>query len=271
MKKRMFRVLAVVFLAVLIFSIYELWLIQNDGEREAALQSQLMAYKPSPTPPASPVPLASPTPPAPPASTPDLNLSAPVPAQTAPVQEANQSILDLREKYPNVVGWLTIANTKVDYPFARASDNAYYLRRGLDGNPLSAGTIFMDCRNSADFSDFNTILYGHNMKNGSMFGTLSDFDNQAFFDANPTGTVFLAGRTYTVEFFAYIVLPADDSLIYDPSLSGGADIAAFLDHVKSAARFYRDIGVTADDHILTLSTCDYEFSDARMVLLGRLS
>jgi len=253
MKKIVFSVIAIVLFVTLTFSIIQLRLIQSSGAEEAALHKQLMEYKPELT--------VSASEPAPPALEPVSPASTP---------KGNQNILDLQAKYPDAVGWITIPNTNVDYPFVQAKDNSYYLRRDLDGKTLSAGTLFMDYRNSADLSGFNTIIYGHNMKNGSMFGTLKDFDDQTFFDANQTGTVFIANKTYAIEFFAYIVLKADDSSIYDPSVSDPLDETAFLAHAKSAARYYRDIGVTAGDHILTLSTCDYEFNDARMVLLGRL-
>jgi len=247
----MLRIIGIILVAVFGYSGYQLWLIHGADAQEAGFHSQLMKYKPAQS---SPMP----------------SVTAAIPP-SVPKPEANPQIADLQDQYPDVAGWLTIPNTNIDYPFAQSKDNEYYLHRDLNGQSLAAGTVFMDYRNHTDFSDFNTVIYGHNMKNGSMFGTLGRFNDQAFFDNNAVGTVFLAGKTYTVEFFAYIVLNLDDSIIYDPAVSGGADKSAFLSHVKNTARYYRDIGITTDDHIVTLSTCDYEFNNARMALLGRLA
>ena len=108
------------------------------------------------------------------------------------------------------------------------------------------------------------------MRNGSMFGTLQQFNEQAFFDANSTGTLFLADKTYEIKFIAFAVIPPDDAVIYDPAITTAEERIAFLEHIKAAARHYRDIGVAEHDQIITLSTCNYEFHNARMVLIGRL-
>jgi len=121
----------------------------------------------------------------------------------------------------------------------------------------------MDFRNELDFSSQNTIIYGHNMKNGSMFGTLKAFSDRDFFGANMQGTIFLPRETLTLEFFAYLVVNHMDQEIYSMELS-----ESYLDYVKKNARQYRDISLAADDRILTISTCSYEFNNARIVLLA---
>ena len=244
MKKVIITVLSVFFISLIAYSGWQLWNIQSNYADEAKNHDRLMEYKPT---------------------LPSANESGSI---TEP--KVNQQIVDLQAKYPDAVGWITIPNTKIDYPFAQAADNDFYLHRDLDKQYLFAGTVFMDYRNSRDFSYFNTVLFGHHMKNRSMFGDLQKFNDQSFFNDNRTGTLFLADKTYTIEFFAFIVLKPSDAVIYDPTVSDPADEAAFLAHAKDKARFYRDIGVTTSDRIVTLSTCNYEFNDARMVLLGRL-
>jgi len=108
------------------------------------------------------------------------------------------------------------------------------------------------------------------MRNGSMFGTLQQFNSQSFFDDNRTGTIFLAGATYEIEFIAFAVIQPNDAVIYNPNITTEAGKNAFLDHVRSVARYERDVGVTVNDRFITLSTCNYEFHNARMVLIGRL-
>ena len=183
-----------------------------------------------------------------------------------PEVTVNQSVIDLQAKYPGVVGWLTVPGTNIDYPFVWHGDNDYYLRRDLDGNGAQAGTLFMDCRCDKDFMSRNTIIYGHHMKNGSMFGTLKRFADKDFFDANTRGTIFLPYETLTLEFFAYLVVKHTDEVIYGVEPGEGC-----FDYVKQNAKHYREIQLTGMDKIVTLSTCSYEFTNARMVLLAKIA
>ena len=228
MKKFVLSLLALCFAALLAYSGWRVWSISEDYRNEARMHGAVLEFKPRPE------------------------------------QTINQSVIDLQAKYPDVAGWLTVPGTKIDYPFVWYEDNDYYLRRDLNGGYALAGTLFMDFRCEKDFSSPNTIIYGHHMKNGSMFGTIKSFADKAFFDENARGTIFLPGETVTLEFFAYIVTRHTDSEIYSVNPT-----EAYLDHVKKNARQYRDIGITESDRLVTLSTCAYEFNNARMVLLAR--
>ena len=259
---------AVVLLAVMAFSSVQLWGIHQDTVQEAELHGHLLQYRPE-------APMAHQADSAVNASA-DSTFDSPSDSSdfgldSAPAPRVNQSILDLQSTYADAVGWLSIPNTRIDYPFVQGPDNKHYLHLDLNQQRAAAGTIFLDYRNSPDFSDFNTILFGHHMKNGSMFGTLQHFNDRAFFKENRTGTLFLANRTYEIEFIAFAVIPPNDGIIYNPTITEDADKLAFLDHVSSVARHYRDANVTESDHIITLSTCSYEFNDARMVLIGKLT
>ncbi|MCL2514134.1 MAG: class B sortase, partial [Oscillospiraceae bacterium] len=176
----------------------------------------------------------------------------------------------LQLQYKDAAGWITVPDTGIDYPFAHTVDNSFYLNKDISGKYAAAGTVFMDCRNSGDFTDFNTILYGHHMKNGSMFGSLKKFGGREFFEANRTGTVFLPDKTYNVEFFAYMVVRSDDDVAYG-ILPETGEKQFYLDYIKENAERYRDIGVSPADKIIALSTCSYEFKDARIILAGKLS
>jgi sortase B len=107
------------------------------------------------------------------------------------------------------------------------------------------------------------------MKNGSMFGGLASFENRSFFEENETAAVFLENETYTLRFFAFMVIQPDDTLYGTAGDAGGRE-TEILRYVRDNARYYRDVGVTAQERIVTLSTCAYEFRGARMVLLARL-
>jgi len=209
------------------YSGYKLWQAYGDYKAEAEMHSAVMEYKP------------------------------------VPEQIVNQSVIDLQAKYSDVVGWLTVPGTRIDYPFVQAEDNDRYLRGDLDGNYALAGTLFMDCRCAPDFTSQNTIIYGHHMKNGSMFGTLKSFADNEFFGKNQSGTIFLPRQTLTLEFLAYMVVKSTEQQIYSTELN--------LDYVKQNARQYRDIRLTGEDRLVTLSTCSYEFDNARMVLIARVT
>ena len=108
----------------------------------------------------------------------------------------------LRAVNPEIVAWLSIDDTNIDYPVVQHSDNDYYLHHLFTGEWNSSGCLFMDCNNLADFSDLHTIIYGHHMDNGSMFQNLMGYKGQSFYDEHPTAQLFTPGGTYTVEFFA---------------------------------------------------------------------
>ena len=177
----------------------------------------------------------------------------------------NQNIVDLKNEINrDVVGWLTIPDTNIDYPFVLGEDNSFYLNRDITGKSAVAGSLFMDSRCSADLSDFNTIIYGHNMKNHSMFGDLQRYADTWFFNNNRCGTMYLENATYTLEIFAYMVVRADDKSIYDPA----ADSADFFDFAQKNARNYRAPAPGAN--VVTLSTCGYEYTGARIVVLASI-
>jgi sortase, SrtB family len=233
-------VCSVLLVGVMCVSGYQICITQAQYQQEELQHQALLAYKPMPV-------------------APDSDYAPPP-----------SGVALLRQEYPDVAGWLEIPNTKIDYPFVLAEDNDEYLRADLDGNYLLAGSIFMDYRCMPDFSLFNTIIYGHNMKNGSMFGTLPSFRTAAFFAQHPEGIIHLEDETYRLEFFACVLTNRYDTTIYNSLQNTQTDKLAFLNHVQSTAAQYRDIGISAEDTIVTLSTCSYEFADARTVLIGRL-
>ena len=229
MKKTAFKILALLFAALLCYSASRVWGIARDYGAEAEIHALALEYRPLPEDP------------------------------------ANQTVINLQKKYPDVAGWLTIPGTDIDYPFVWYKDNDYYLRRDLNGSYALAGTLFLDCRCEKDFTARNTIVYGHHMKNGSMFGTLKAFADEDFFAAHTRGAICLPRKTLGLEFFAYLVVDHNDREIYTASLSED-----YLAYVRRSARRYRDIGLTGADRIVTLSTCSYEFNNARMVLLAKV-
>jgi len=249
-------ILALVLVAVIAFSVYKILGIKHDYDQANKIQDEMLVYKPKPP---EPTPHMPDTPPPSVHETP------------TPVPFVNYDILEARENVnSDIVGWLTIPGTNIDYLFVWFGDNDFYLYRDLHKNRAAAGSIFMEARNSTDFTDFNTILYGHHMKNGSMFHNLDRFAKNDFFETHLTGTVFLADKTFTLRIFAYIVTRADDAVLYATQLDPRKGLDEHLAYIRNKARQYRDIDITETDRILTLSTCGYEFDEARVLILAKL-
>ena len=199
----------------------------------------------------------------------EIDAEAEVNTEAEVSAEANYSIADARQNInKDIAAWLRVPNTYIDYPVVRSDDNSFYLNHDVYKERAASGALFIDKRNNDGFMDFNTIIYGHNMKNGSMFGQLNNFGNQIFFSTNPVGQLFLSDRPYTIEIFAYLKIMQDDKYIYG-SLSGG-NFDEFNEYVRAAAVNYRDIQLSGSDHIVTLSTCSNDDANIRMVVLARL-
>ena len=171
----------------------------------------------------------------------------------------------MREKYPDVVGWIYGANTGLDWPIVQTAEEGgeYYLYRDIDGKDNKNGTVFLDWRCASDFSTQNNMVYGHNMKTGLMFAPLIKYKSQAFFDAHPYLYLYTPSQTYKVHLFAGMETP-HDSEVYSYSLS-----SSYLQECINSSTFNSGLGVPTGN-ILTMSTCDYDYANARYVLLGEL-
>ena len=169
---------------------------------------------------------------------------------------------------PDVVGWLYVPDTSISYPVVQAKDNQTYLHKGLNGKYLRSGTIFADYRNEAPMKDRNYIVYGHSMKNGSMFGMLLHYKKQSYFDKHPVWYYLTPEQNYRVELFAGRVVKTDHS-IYQVDIDD-AEFFAYLQETVEKSTFKSNVQVADSDYIITLSTCSYEFDQARYVVLGKL-
>ena len=182
----------------------------------------------------------------------------------------NQSILDAQLIYPDMVGWLMLDGTAVDYPFVQAADNDYYLRRDIDGKNARAGTLFMDYRQNSDFTDFVSTIYGHNMRNGTKFSSLKHYAGAEFFELNRFGTLFLAYATYEIEILAFMRVRNDNSMIFAVRDFDDIGRHEFIEYVKQNAIQLREFTMEEADRFVILSTCVNSAAEARHVLIGRL-
>ncbi|WP_258959271.1 class B sortase [Paenibacillus tyrfis] len=191
--------------------------------------------------------------------------------QTESPKEARTQFRALLDVNPDVVGWLRIANTAIDYPVVQGQDNAYYLNRNHKGEESSAGSIFLDFRNDIGKAQPNTVIYGHRMKDGSMFGDLKKFLKEDFFRKNLTFQYDTLYHSYRAEIFS--VYPATADLNYIQTGFGSEqEYATFLQSLQERSLFKTDTVLGTEDRILTLSTCDYTLdpTKGRLVIQAKL-
>ena len=170
---------------------------------------------------------------------------------------------------PDVVGWIYIPDTTVNYPIVQGETNDTYLYHLFNGVYNRSGSIFMDFRNAADYTDANTIIYGHHMGDGTMFADIVKYKKQAYYDAHPTGFLFTPDQTFELTFFtAYVTDTTDDA--WCMNFSSDEDYADWLRDSAARSEFRAGILPTLSDQLLTLSTCTYEFDDARFVLVATM-
>ena len=170
---------------------------------------------------------------------------------------------------PDVVGWIYIPGTDINYPVVRGDDNDEYIYRLFDGTYNKAGSIFMDYRNNSAFFDKNTVLYGHHMRNGTMFAQLTEYADQAFYEAHPYGMLVTPNGNYLVEFFSGYVTNLE-ATAWKMRFSSDSDYSVWLDGIARKSYFTTDVIPLQSEQVLTLSTCTYDYDNARFVLHGVL-
>lgn len=182
------------------------------------------------------------------------------------------TLSELVQVNSDVCGWLTIDDTHIDYPVVQGEDDMEYINQDVYGNFALSGSIFMDAENASDFSDSYTLIYGHHMENGAMFGDVVEFVDPTYFDTHKTGTLYTKnGEVYEITIFACIKTDAYDTTIYYPTFHEQGNIRSLLDYIKENAVTYRNIDVRSTDSIIGLSTCDESSTNGRVVLFGKLS
>ncbi|HIQ99134.1 MAG TPA: class B sortase [Candidatus Scybalocola faecavium] len=186
-----------------------------------------------------------------------------------PTEDDSLSFQELVAMNPEVFGWLTVYGTQIDYPLVQAQDNDKYINTDVEGNFSLGGSIFLDYRNSRDFSDFNSIIYGHHMAEAAMFGELAEFKEKSYFDSHPYGSLYYHGKSWGLEFFAFIEADAYDTSIYTPGISL-ENREAYLENILSKATHVRNTQVTVDDRLVLLSTCTSDSTNGRHILVGRI-
>ena len=197
--------------------------------------------------------------------------TAPAEIEETPAEPAWPEVdfAELAAVNPEVVAWLYGPDTGISYPVVQGEDNDYYLDHLFDGTANGAGCLFVDAACQPDLSGRNTVIYGHRMKNGTMFAALGNYREQAYYDAHPSFLLLTPERRYVVEWFSGYVADTEESA-WTLDFSGEESYLAWLEEVRGKSDFSCGVSPTAEDRVVTLSTCSYEFENARFVLHGIL-
>lgn len=155
------------------------------------------------------------------------------------------------EKNKDIVGWLTVDNTDIDYPLVQGEDNDYYLKHSLNNKESSGGWIFVDSRNTMDDWDKNTIIYGHNMRNGSMFGTLKRIINSKI---DAPIYIYTEKHKYRWKIISVYNIPETTDYL-ETSFASDEAFADFVKMIVGRSKFNYNTEVAYEDYLLTLSTC----------------
>lgn len=203
---------------------------------------------------------------------------------------------ELQEINPDVLGWITIYDTNIDYPVVKGEDNDFYLNHGPTRDPEGSGSIFMHFRNSRKFTDFNTILFGHHMTEHKMFSDLDLFLKEDFWLSHEYGNLIFDSQNHGLQFVAMLEVDAYDNMIYRIQDEDEDDRIRYINHIYEKALYLRGIDsnslqnmqkqikeaeafslprvrtspLTPDDHLILLSTCSADITNGRFILVAKL-
>lgn len=176
----------------------------------------------------------------------------------------------LRQITTDYVAWIYSPDTMINYPIAYTDNNFYYLDHIPVEQQNANGTLFIDCKCASDFSDQNTLVYGHNMNDGSMFASLRNYQNPDYYTQHPVIYLSTPDFNYRLDLIAGFVTEPT-SFAYQNNFDEIEQFMAYIEHIKELSTFQSDVKVTEEDKVVTLSTCTYEINDGRYVVVGKLT
>lgn len=194
-----------------------------------------------------------------------------VAAQVVPEEDARENLnwKKLRKINKDTVAWLRNPGTVINYPVAQGEDNEFYLHHLITGEYDFKGSLFMEAANDRNFRDFNTIIYGHRMKDGSMFHSLSEYLDREYYEKHKVMQLYTPQRVYELHVFAAMEVPVDSPL-YRIDFQSEAEKQEYLNMVDAESVLDTDIEPAASDRIVMLSTCAYDYENARDLVFGVL-
>lgn len=188
-----------------------------------------------------------------------------------PTADDDPGFGELQSMNPDVIGWLTLYGTGVDYPLVQGKDNDEYLNTNPKGEFSLSGSLFLDYRNACDFSDASTIVFGHHMEDHLMFGDLDQYGEAEYFQQHRYGNIYYGGRDHGVEVCAYLLVDAHDEVVYSTMVGSSPSVGDFLAYLKAHSKeWVEEGGLSPSDHMLVLSTCGAGTNE-RHVVVARIT
>lgn len=169
---------------------------------------------------------------------------------------------------PDTVGWISDDAGSLDYPIVQGSDNSFYLKHLFSKQIGSSGCIFLDSRNSPDFSDANSIVYGHNMRIGTMFGSLDKYRSRQYFEQHPTLMLYTPKKAIALQVFAGVTT-SSKNVVYRMPLNSKTEMLSYAEWAQKHSHFASNMNISSQDHLVTFVTCAYDFTDARFILIAK--
>lgn len=193
---------------------------------------------------------------------------SPAHKEKPPKQTVSITKEELQSIGEDIVGWISFPDTQIDYPVAQCDNNSYYCYHLPDGGYNVGGTIFMDCAKSSDLTSRNTVLYGHHMKNGSMFQNITYYKDSSFYDSHKTAYYYTPQGDYEIQIAYGFVISSyqwnNEGYVRDENTS------KLLEYAKENTTFESGVEIDESDRIMTFSTCSYEFGDANYMIIGKV-
>ena len=188
-----------------------------------------------------------------------------------PTEKHTKSFEELQKINPDIIGWIRVNETNINYPLLQAEDDDTYMNTDAEGRYSLSGAIFLHCANKPDFSDFNNIIYGHHMEKHMMFGDVGLFTEKKYFDEHPYGNLFFDGKDHGIEFYALLQADAYNEKIFSVCADTSEARQAYLQEIEANALHRRNLKITENDHLVLLITCTSEMTNGRNILVGRLT
>lgn len=188
------------------------------------------------------------------------------PVELAPIVVDFEGLLGVNE---DVVGWIYGEDTLINYPVLQGEDDDYYLHHSYDREESKSGSIFVEAKNRPQFADANTIIYGHHMKDKSMFASLSYWGAQEYYEEHPVLWLLTPVQDYKIVLFSGYTTSAT-SETYTIFPEKGEELNEYLAASKAQSDFQCELMPDGSERYVVLSTCAYNFNNARYVLHGIL-
>ncbi len=176
----------------------------------------------------------------------------------------------LKKTNADIAAWIKSDGTDIDYPIVKGTNNTYYLNHLFNKESNRSGTLFMDVKCSKTLAGRNTVIYGHHMADGAMFANLLEYKKQAYYTAHPTMKLYTPSGNYTVELFAGFTTGDERDAVARLAFSGDSDFMTYINACIKKSDFDTGVDVSANDKIITLVTCSYDYDSTRYLVMGRL-